>query len=39
MEFWALFAVIALVGYPIHGAVMYGNPWSWIFKEATNGQE
>lgn len=31
--FLALLAALAIVGYPIHGAVMYGDPWTWILKK------
>lgn len=31
--FLALLTVLLIVGYPIHGAVMYGDPWTWIFKK------
>lgn len=33
MEFWILLLALSVVGYPIHGAVMYGDPWAWIFKQ------
>lgn len=31
--FLAIFAALLIVGYPIHGAVLYGDPWAWILKK------
>ena len=24
---------VAVVSYPFFGAIVYGDPWTWIFKE------
>ena len=36
MAFLLFCAVLMPVAYPVHGAVMYGDPWGWIFKESTD---
>jgi len=33
MDFLLFCAVLMPVAYPVYGAVMYGDPWTWIFKE------
>jgi hypothetical protein len=33
MDFLLIFAAISLVGYPVHGAVIHGDPWTWVFKK------
>lgn len=33
INFLLIFAALLVIGYPIHGTCMYGDPWTWIFKE------
>ena len=33
MDFLLLCAALLPVAYPVHGAVMYGDPWTWIFNK------
>lgn len=27
------FIGVTVVSYPFFGAIVYGNPWTWVFKE------
>lgn len=33
ISFLAIFAALLIVAYPIHGGVLYGDPWTWILKK------
>lgn len=33
IDFLLFLVPVAVVMYPVHGAVMYGDPWAWIFKK------
>lgn len=34
---YTIFTVICtVIAYPFCGAILYGNPWKWIFEEESN---
>jgi hypothetical protein len=37
VEFLIVFGALLVVGFPIHGAVMYGDPWTWWKKGSGHG--
>lgn len=33
IDFLIFYLVMCVIIYPLHGGIVHGDPWRWIFKE------